>query len=741
MNQEAESNPNRHRESRSRRRVAGLWTLASKELRETLRDRRTLMTLLMMPIIVYPLLGLMFQGFFLPSISQTEARSLFAIGFESESEFELFARSIPPGQLASMLDVVNPEISDDNSNSPESESKPLSSKWDLIVRDPTKHETLESMVASGEVDVGVALLEQAPQKLSWTLIVRERSANSEQASASVKRSFNDQNLQIAKEVLLREGIRHRDPIQFQEEVIASEVSAPISIVAIIPLILTLMTITGAVYPAIDLTAGERERGTLESLIAAPIPRLRILMGKFVAVVAVALLTALLNIIGMMTTLWVFQLETILFPDSNVGWLSFLKLFLLLIIFAGFFSSVLLAVTSFARSFKEGQAYLIPVMLFSIGPSLLSLKPELDLNGLLAIAPLVNIVLLARDVLQGTATLGPAIIAIGSTIIYSLLALSFASRVFGTDAVLYGSGGGWSEFLAPPKERQFAASESVAMLCVALLLPATFLWNGLVGRFADYGVSTQFGLVVLGLFIVFMAVPLAITTLRRVNVRTGYRLFGFNPVGLLAVILLGIGLGPIIAQFIAFSLELQEQWLGATNREELLGAAKEQVAKWRQLPWYFIIPGLSLVPAVVEEFFFRGCLFQALLRRYKPWMTILITAIVFGLFHLITAGSLGLSRLIPTTVMGIVLGWVCYRTGSVIPGMILHAIHNAIIVSLANFQEELIQLGWLTENDESIPWWVIAIAVPLSIVGLFVISRINPRPTNTDNKHSASDTGI
>ena len=74
--------------------------------------------------------------------------------------------------------------------------------------------------------------------------------------------------------------------------------APIfSLAALIPLILVLMTVTGAVYPAIDLTAGERERGTLETLIAAPVPRLGLLLAKYVAVLAVALLTAVVNLAG------------------------------------------------------------------------------------------------------------------------------------------------------------------------------------------------------------------------------------------------------------------------------------------------------------------------------------------------------------------------------------------------------------------------------------------------------------
>ena len=119
--------------------------------------------------------------------------------------------------------------------------------------------------------------------------------------------------------------------------------------------LVLMTITGAVYPAIDLTAGERERGTLETLIAAPIPRISILVSKFVAVLTVAVLTAALNIIGMLVTLWAFKLEGMLAGPDGITLAMVVKIFALLVLFAGFFSALLLAVTSYARSFKEAQA--------------------------------------------------------------------------------------------------------------------------------------------------------------------------------------------------------------------------------------------------------------------------------------------------------------------------------------------------------------------------------------------------
>ena len=112
----------------------------------------------------------------------------------------------------------------------------------------------------------------------------------------------------------------------------------------------------------------------------------------------------------------------------------LEVFGLLLLFAAFFSAVLLALTSFARTFKEAQAYLIPLMLLSLLPGMLSLVPDLALTGPLQLVPLLNTVLLARDLLLGKAEPLAAAVVVVSTLAYALAAIALAARLFGADAV-------------------------------------------------------------------------------------------------------------------------------------------------------------------------------------------------------------------------------------------------------------------------------------------------------------------
>ena len=123
--------------------------------------------------------------------------------------------------------------------------------------------------------------------------------------------------------------------------VADEEGHSFWLATLVPLVLILMTITGAVYPAIDLTAGERERGTLEALMAAPVPRLGLLLAKYIAVVTVAMLTAVVNLTAMTITLASAGLWSTFFGDAGLSVASILAVLVLLVLFAAFFSAVLL----------------------------------------------------------------------------------------------------------------------------------------------------------------------------------------------------------------------------------------------------------------------------------------------------------------------------------------------------------------------------------------------------------------
>jgi ABC-2 type transport system permease protein/sodium transport system permease protein len=514
------------------------------------------------------------------------------------------------------------------------------------------------------------------------------------------------------------------PGSYVETEVETEASQP-SLLTFVPLMLVLMTITGAVYPAIDLTAGERERGTMEILVAAPIPKLSILIGKFVAVLVVAILTAIANLVAMVVTVYTLGLDSIIFGEGGLNLGTFGVIFLLLIVLAAFFSAVLLGLTSFARSFKEAQAYLIPLMLVAFAPGLLRLTPNLQTTSSLAVIPLVNIVLVGRDLLAGNASSILVAITIVSTIMYGLMALAFASRVFGKDSILTGGGNGWSDLFSRDEEIRHTPEFSTAMTFLAVLFPGFIVVSGLVMNFAnrtEASITQMLLCNAIVTFLLFVGLPWLFSVLAGLRKSTTFMLI--RP-SVLSVV--GAGLIGCAVWTLAYELEIVS--LSRERVKEFLGLFETMKLSLNEVPLPVKLLCLALVPAVCEELTFRGFLMSAFLKRMPVFIAVLITALLFGMFHVFVRDALMFERMIPSTFMGILLGYVCVRSGSVIPGIILHVIHNGLLITIAHNEATLQQWGVGMSEQEHLPIQWIGLALIPIVLG-FILLHIADHPAKT-----------
>jgi sodium transport system permease protein len=529
----------------------------------------------------------------------------------------------------------------------------------------------------------------------------------------------------AHAVLNRAVGQYRPPVEV-EVADVGEASKGNTLGTIVPLVLLLMTITGAVYPAIDLTAGERERGTMESVMASPVPRGYVLFAKYTAVVTVAMLTAIANLTAMFTTLWFGRLMPLLTGEDVFPWITILRVLGLLILFSGFYSALLLSLTSFAKSFKEAQAYLIPVMMLSLAPAMLSLLPGADLSGPLAIVPLINIVLLARDLLSGSVHAAGAIAAIVSTIAYAAAALSIAAKLFGSDAVTRTSEQSIGSLLRRPRESSACPTPEAAALMLALLVPIYFVVsNGLITFLQNVkesvSVEAQLILNAAALIFTFGLVPLLAAFLGRNRFSSTFRIRVPNAVSLIGAVLLGLGAWAFAHEAFVIAEALG---IGGLDEEKFKGA-QTTIQRMREAQPLLLLAVFALTPAVIEELCFRGYLFSTLQAVTSPLRTIVTTAFLFGLFHVLTGNALLVERFIPSTLMGLVIGWVAYRTGSVVPGIVIHFVHNGLLNMVLYYQDQLTFLGDGFDDQSHLPphWIGIASLLVLSGVGcVWVASR-------------------
>lgn len=723
------------------------WRLTLKELRETLRDRRTVGTLVLMPLLVYPLLGTILQKYLFTQVG-TESQFEYRVGTETLEDVQKLYLLYHQGekvlqqreQQRTERTEKTPEIKkpqDDTAQNPElMEFDPSvwSEPYISLVFQPEDFfpTSLRDQLESGKIDLIVRIKSsestEAPEENSsdkTRFLLGDVQLEieylpgvplSENALFNLQDRVNALNQEYVRQFMASHDI-NRLPVEMKLlTVTGAETASNLSIATIVPLILILMTVTGAVYPAIDLTAGERERQTLEALIAAPISRLSLLQAKYIAVLSVAVLTAMINLISMLCTIYAIGVDSLVFGKEGLNWLLVVEILGLLTVFASFFSAVLLGITSFARSFKEAQAYLIPLMLLSLAPGVFCLLPGFDLGGVLSIVPLVNIVLLGRDLFANNLDWLSAVIVISSTLIYAWLALYVAARIFGTDAILYGSAGSWSDLWNSTHHRRLQPSFTSGLICLAVLFPAFIYLSRITARLTSSGFEldmTQRSLISITITILlFVVLPSLFTLIMNVVFPSAYALRKSNWKFYLAALFLAASLWPFI-------YELEIFLLPAKSLERLTEHFTSIKYSFQQLPLHWKLFTYALIPAACEEYFFRGFLFGACRNRFTSGTTILVTACLFGLFHTLTEGLL-YERFFPSFTLGLILGMIRASSNSLFPGILFHVMHNGLLLTISAYEEKLQEWGWGTEEQMHLPGWLLGIAGLVALAGFLIL---------------------
>lgn len=732
-----------------------LGRLCLKELRESLRDRRTIITLIMMPILVYPLLSMAMQRLIVGSYRGDSGKQAYIVGAADEKTLQVVAAAIRETQQA-VRDGIRPSIdilrSDPKTTIPKTAvPKPPVSAHEEPPREPGNHQEKSEEQASfslvvseglsasealrdGSLDLAVQSATLRIQNLSdgrsipafeFDLQFREGDPRSEAAMLEFRKAM--QLVNDYQSAILR-GPSMPAAVQLVAKSIGQRADPMASLAGVLPLVLILMTITGAVYPAIDLTAGERERGTMEAMIATPAPRFVLLLSKYVAVVTVAVLTALANLFASWITLSIGGLGKALLGERGFSLWALIQILPLLVIFATFFSAILLAMCSFARSFKEAQAYLIPVMLVSLAPALVTLMPNIEFSTLLAIVPLVNILLLSRDIMTGSPAALPAFAAVFSTLIYAAAALVVASRLFGAESATAGSQESWSDLVRRPRKTRLLPDVGELAIYLALLFPIFFVATNLAGQWSlsiAGRMWTNAGL----LLLLFLIAPAAFARYRNLSIPDTFLLnFGASTCSspgvwgalrwigcLVSAVLFGLGMWVIAYEF----LKTLSDWGFGGLSLERIEAIDELTRGFRAIPFWIIFLTSAVIPAVAEEFFFRGFVLSAFRHRVSAVRAIVYSSLIFGVFHVINGNALSIERFFPTLILGLVLGLMAVRSISLWPGILTHAIHNGLLFWLTRFEKQELE-PWFGVGNEHFPWPWIVVSVIVVGAGFLVL---------------------
>lgn len=475
--------------------------------------------------------------------------------------------------------------------------------------------------------------------------------------------------------------------------------------SLLPFLLIALSLLGGLYPAIELTAGEKERGTLQTLLCAPILPLEIVSAKFLAVWVISMTTALVNIGSFGLTL-----SRVLPAEAEqLGASTLITALLMLVPVTFTTSAVFLAVATMARDFKDGQNFLTPVFMAVTLPAGLTILPSMNLDAWTAFVPILNLALGIKATLSGQATAELMLLVGVSSTLYAALAILAAARLFQEEQLLLGSTLSLRGLLAPSRTPGARPTPGIALGTFAVVLVLQFyasLW------LQDQALVTLLLVLQVGL----MLAPTALTVVlgRFDPVRTlGLR--APSPRAVIGAALVGVSAWTIVTGLIMRVMPPPE---GVTRAlEDLLQIQEESVSLARL--WVLA----ALLPAVCEETLFRGLL-QNGLARWGARAAILTTALAFAFAHA------SIYRLLPTLLLGGVLGYLAWAARSLFASVLAHFLNNGILLTLARFPALGAYVGW--EASAPPPWTVVVVGGVMLGMGLWLVGW--PAPHHDEEPH-------
>jgi sodium transport system permease protein len=624
-----------------------------KELREALRDRRTLAIMILLPLVVYPLLAMLAAQVATGREKQREERpSTIAI-----------AGAGPIREALAAQVLRNPAI--------------------FVLR-PTG---TPADVEHGRLD---ALVELDPRDDSKLTVIYD-------ASRDESRTAEDRFDGILAKAF-PEGCAPRFTAQRRSVAPQARLGGYLLSKAL-PLFVVLMVLLGAFYPAIDVTAGERERGTLETVLCSPIRRFDLMLGKVLAVAALAALTGVLNLASMAITL----MQILRLAAQNIvldiPWGHALLSSLVIFPAALLFAAAFVALGATARSFKEAQTLLLPVYFLTVAPAMAGAIGEYQLAGIAAWVPGMNITLLARDLLVGRATWSGGLATIASTLLLSAAALAAAARIYDSERLV-----------APAPRRQrhpgdttrtTNAADALVLFALAFLL-LYFVFLPIEQHHLAAGLLAAEWVGLFGLVWLFA----------RVSGQTFTNVVGFSRPRARAL------LGAALAGCSAWAaVAIVSEWILPVPKQMLEDLRKSLIPLDGSRGFAATLLLVAMSPAICEECLFRGPILRGLRTRMGAVAAVLITAALFGLFHL------DLYRLIPTTILGVLLGFIALESGSIVPSMVAHFCNNAVLITLASLHLDQ-RMEALNHRDLT---FIVIASLALTAAGFMLVRGAGHRP--------------
>lgn len=627
-----------------------LRTLYKKEIMDFIRDKKTILTMVVLPVILYPLLFVVVMQIMMLIMTNQQEQTYYIAYDQVAEEYR---------------QGLNDWISSDEDNLTYSIKEKES-------ENPAKD--LEEEV----IDAYLTVKEDAGQVI-YEIHYLSAVTNSSSVSDMLEEEIDSLAKKEAEEKIKAAGLDVKSMLYPStstfEDKSSSESSVGNILGGILPFLLIIGILTGAMYPAIDATAGEKERGTLETLLTFPVGNMELIISKFLSVATMAVISVLINVLSMGIIIAYLYATLTSFSEGaekfEMG--SFVPAILISIVciiaFALFMSAVVMCVCAFAKSFKEANNYVTPLTLVVMLTGYIGFIPNIELNAKIALVPVANICLLIKNLLVFKYDFELILVVLLSNVTYAFIAVWFLGKIYNSESILFGESASGIKLFERRKNIKKGSlptiQESLLILVVSLLLMVY------VGGIMSLS-HPLMGVVVPQFFIGVLPVLACIYI--KGNAKEIFSLRapkGRDIAGGLCM-LLGIGsLTLLVSNLLSALFPENSQVLNDDYLSMLDGVS--------------FVPALllmALAPAVCEELLFRGYMFTAFKRKMGLCRAIFFVSILFGVSHM------SLIKLIPTAILGAGMAYAMHKANSILISAMMHFLNNAFAVFILYYGDKI-----------------------------------------------------
>jgi len=649
-----------------------------KELMEVLRDKRTLFTTILLPVILYPILIVGFNAIMTRQSGALEKK---------EATIAIQDSVMNDASLAIIEDLGKLE------------------NYTVIPAMDNAQELYESKEIQAVVSIRDSLTTGGLN--TYQVFVQYDAANerSNMVYTKIRDSVHDTGKLLIQDNLQDRGV---DP-QLMQLVDVRKVDTSTSqrkmgmlLGMFLPYIMIIMLLAGASVVAADLVAGEKERKTLETLMVSGIGRHEIVIGKYLTIILMGMLNLIINLFSISFSLkYMLSQAGVEMAGAQMPLKAIFILLAAMLPLATLYAAILLSISTFSRNMKEARTYEQPLMMVSMMMAMISFLPAVEMNNLMAMIPVINISLLFKAVMVEDYQMAHLVITIASTLVLDALAIWGTIKIFNTESVLFRSedDGGGIRSLKKNKAGFFNPYNGLVYFSLALLL---------LYYLGSYWQSKELYQGLLNTQIIIILLPVLL--ILRILKQDSRKVLRMNAPKLLPTILIPFMAIPAailvatLAQLINSIFPFPEQYL-----ENLTKLFNMDIPLWRS----FLI--VAVAPGICEEIMFRG-LFPRFFEKYGMKVNIVITALLFAAFHLDPF------RFLPVFLLGLLLGYITLRSGSIYLSMLSHALNNALALFITAFAGQ----KWLQifiSNEDNLEYWLALPALLIFSIALYSFHRV------------------